>query len=665
MKLGVFLCSCGKTSNVKLNALKKIRGADVVEAHELLCQEDGLSYIADDVRRKNLDTILVGCTEKEEIFEALAEKLAVDLVTLNLCALCGWVHNRQEATEKAKILVGCGIKKLEETPTPTTIKVNVNKSVLVAGSMGALRKIAVELTKLADVTYVPDTLGKVINVKGRLGDFEVEIEANPIDWQKCVFCGKCLLNCPENAISFDKFFYINEKCTKCGKCIKICPAGAIDFQASNKILNFAQVILDSEEFPKRLGIHVIRHEDEALTTFSEVVARIGGITKAKFIDVDLNNCAAGKSGIIGCRICESSCPYNAILRQDDRVVFDDISCTGCGLCTSLCPITLPQLKEYPSKLIYSQLETLLEAKVKKKIVMFTCECGMEILSKTGAERLEYPPVLPLFVPCLSMVSETYILRALELNADGVLLMRGKCIHGIKNVPGSKFARIFQHAFELEDRVMIIEATNPQDFTQMVREFYEKLTPSKQFKMLSTVVGNKRADLVRITKSFLQNTGIKPSPLQILDFPFADILIDKEKCTLCSTCMNMCPTEAIKREDAGKIVFSYSYCIACGLCCEACPEKAITMAKILDLPRLANNERKVLVESELLKCKNCGKPFTTVSSFEKAFSILKDSGSAGEFDLESQRELMLLCENCRPLFALDIYQRKAYGDKGSS
>jgi ferredoxin len=667
MDLGVFLCSCGKTSAINFRALKKIKGPKVVEVHDLLCQEDGLSYIIDDVKRKKLDTILVGCTEKEEIFENLAERLSVDLMTLNLREHCGWVHGSRDATEKAKRLLQVGIKRLEEVPILPYFKIDVGKKVLIAGGSPILKRLYQELSETAEVTYIPDRRGKIESLRGNLGNFSVEVRENPIDQDRCISCGKCTAKCPKDAIAYDdEVYYINEKCDRCGLCLKECPVDAIDFEAPSKVFTVGQVIIDDERFSGKLGVHLVRSNEDAITALSGVISNLGRIHRERYLDVNLDQCAAGKSEFIGCQICESICPHQAIIREEDRIYYDEISCMGCGSCSALCPMSLPKLREYPHELLYSQLGILLDGKFKQKIVMFTCTCGEKVLNEAGKKRVQYPPVLPFFVPCISSVPETLIIKALELGADGVLLLKGDCLHDNDEFPSIEFAKLFQEAFGLGDRIRLVETKTVSDFIKEVEDFVENLPPLKLKRKPSTVGKNKRATLVSLTKNFSELTGVSPDTVVKGSFyPFFKVKIDRERCTICNTCMNMCPTQAIEKIEHNKISFIYPFCIACGLCEKACPEEAISLERILDFSRLGNDGREIIMESEVMKCKNCSKPFTTVNLYRKTYSMIQQTGSAGEFDLDEQRELMQYCEECRPIIALEIYQRKIYGNTKSS
>ncbi len=53
------------------------------------------------------------------------------------------------------------------------------------------------------------------------------------------------------------------------------------------------------------------------------------------------------------------------------------------------------------------------------------------------------------------------------------------------------------------------------------------------------------------------------------------IVDKEKCNACETCVEECPSEAIKMVDE-KAVVDNEACVDCGVCVDTCPSEAITM-----------------------------------------------------------------------------------------
>ena len=55
------------------------------------------------------------------------------------------------------------------------------------------------------------------------------------------------------------------------------------------------------------------------------------------------------------------------------------------------------------------------------------------------------------------------------------------------------------------------------------------------------------------------------------------VIDKNKCTGCGDCVEVCPPQAIDLVD-DKAVISERLCEECGECVPECPEKAISLPR---------------------------------------------------------------------------------------
>lgn len=53
------------------------------------------------------------------------------------------------------------------------------------------------------------------------------------------------------------------------------------------------------------------------------------------------------------------------------------------------------------------------------------------------------------------------------------------------------------------------------------------------------------------------------------------VVDKNKCTGCESCIEACPSEAIKMKD-GKACVDADNCVDCGVCVGECPVEAISM-----------------------------------------------------------------------------------------
>ena len=109
------------------------------------------------------------------------------------------------------------------------------------------------------------------------------------DVDNCVFCGLCMRNCPEQAITVDratKTWSVNhDECVKCGLCIEKCP---------KKVLSFKEAAPEGVLF---------------------------------------------SDACVYCTLCAKKCPMEAITvdRESKTWTIDRDKCVKCGLCISSCP----------------------------------------------------------------------------------------------------------------------------------------------------------------------------------------------------------------------------------------------------------------------------------------------------------------------------------------
>ncbi len=53
------------------------------------------------------------------------------------------------------------------------------------------------------------------------------------------------------------------------------------------------------------------------------------------------------------------------------------------------------------------------------------------------------------------------------------------------------------------------------------------------------------------------------------------VVDSEKCSGCSECVQTCPSDAIKMENEHAVIVEEN-CLDCAACVDACPNEAITV-----------------------------------------------------------------------------------------
>lgn len=115
----------------------------------------------------------------------------------------------------------------------------------------------------------------------------------------CLGLGSCVKACAFDALTIvDGVAVVDkEKCVSCGKCVTACPKKLIEILPANKKV---KVVCSSKDKGK------------------DVMA----------------NCSVG---CIACKICEKSCPFDAIHVIDNVAVIDYTKCKSCGICANKCP----------------------------------------------------------------------------------------------------------------------------------------------------------------------------------------------------------------------------------------------------------------------------------------------------------------------------------------
>lgn len=108
----------------------------------------------------------------------------------------------------------------------------------------------------------------------------------------------------------------------------------------------------------------------------------------------------------------------------------------------------------------------------------------------------------------------------------------------------------------------------KDFNLVFNILKASITPDQAGHMVLELSGEK-AEIDKGIK-FIKDLNVKVEPLS------KEIKVDWEKCTQCSACVSICPTEAlfVKDRKTMEVGFDPEKCIACELCIRPCPPRAI-------------------------------------------------------------------------------------------
>ncbi|MBC7944171.1 MAG: 4Fe-4S binding protein [Burkholderiales bacterium] len=128
-------------------------------------------------------------------------------------------------------------------------------------------------------------------------------------------------------------------------------------------------------------------------------------------------------------------------------------------------------------------------------------------------------------------------------------------------------------------------------------------------------------------------------------PYGAIAVNKDRCTLCMSCVGACPENALlDSKEFPQLRFVERNCVQCGLCENTCPEDAITLTPRLLLGKEAKSER-VLNEAEIFACVRCQKPFATRQMID---NMLGKLGAHSMFTSPAALHRLKMCADCRVL-----------------
>ncbi|MFQ5682128.1 MAG: 4Fe-4S dicluster domain-containing protein [Candidatus Binatia bacterium] len=641
-KWGLFLCNCHRTLSLDPERLVLPTVPSVLSfARD---PETEAPKFASSVQSEGPDQVLISCCAGPGLFnQAINNGTApsTKLRFVDLKGLCFQVHSDPaEAHAKANRLLCAAMETAEAETQVTYNPLNVGGRIVIATDSTQGIQFAEKLRDIAQTSFIiaPDVLpdlsptlevtrGRVLGVQGSLGGFRVTVETN--DGPKR----------GHRDLQADQFVSISEN--------------------------------DTPGIKRRTGCHLLVKPDRA--DLDELAMRvrdlIGDFVKPVQVAYNGDICAGGTADQKGCGICITSCPYDAISRDPQnhfRMQVDHMACEGCGACASACPTSSLRFTEPSPHELYTRLAALLghrpgHSNGERLTVLFHCgEQGRRVLEEAGRRPLPYPAsVFPVEVPCLRYVSEANILAAFRLGAAGVgLLGCETCQHGERELLYQKvdFCRLTLDAFGMGSerlRLMTADHGTEVEVVTALSSFAEKLDKAPihwDGKRIDSW-GNREvvADAIR---TFIEQTGREPGR-RALDpsQPFALADVESSGCTLCRSCVNVCPVHAFSIEEGkGSLRSKAIACVACGLCEKVCPENVITLRREIFFERDALDYQTV-VEDPMVSCGKCGKPYINKKALETIETRLFSLESLMDTFSGNRRKLLRLCPDCRAAEAM--------------
>ena len=398
-----------------------------------------------------------------------------------------------------------------------------------------------------------------------------------------------------------------------------------------------------------LGYFHVGNDPQALEqALAELADLRGSFEKPKFFNLDTTICAHGQKGLEGCNRCIDACPTEAIISLGDSVQVNPNLCQGGGSCATTCPTgaityALPQAGDLATY-ITGLLSAYGELGGTAPCIVFhddrSASAMPAILEQAGN-------LLPVPVEDSGSVGLDTWLSCLAYGARAVFVRIGRNTPeriSMELLHQAAHARAVLEGLGYDPRMMqIVCPDSDEDLSWCADDCLPEasLTDVASFDAL----GDKRTALKLALMHLVDQAPQQPDEIVLPgDAPFGEVQVDADKCTLCMSCVGVCPTSALQ---AGGQLPSLSFrewnCVQCGLCDNACPEDAIDLRARLLTDHELRGARRVLHEEEAVHCMSCGEPLATRSMLDNMARKLQGHPM---FQSEEALRRLQMCGDCR-------------------
>ena len=632
-KIGVFLCKCGKNigGTVDIDEIAKevedLPGVKLVQVNTYTCSDPGQVEIEEAIKEQGIEKVVISaCSPRLHLptWKNLLRRLDMNpeiVEVANIREHCSWVHlhEKEEATIKAKELTEMAIAKAELLEAVEEIVVPVEKRVLIIGGGVAGIQAALDLAddyevimveksptiggkmalidktfptmdcsicilgpKMADVGNHPNinliASAEVSHIDGYVGNFEVTIKKEPR--------------------------YVDEDlCTACNDCIDICPVNVVDEYSGNLGWRKAIYIPYPQAVP------------------------------AAYL-IDTENCL-GLSPL-ACGKCTTTCEKEAINYEDTEKIYN-FKVGSIIVATGFQIFDASQIPEYgwgkyPNVVTTFEFERLINAagptagelvrpsdlELPKSVAFINCVgsrdvrfnpycsnyCCMEVIKDTLLIKEHWPDVdISVFYMDIRAFGKGFEELYTRSREEGVHYIRGRPglieENPINNnllvsVEDTQSGKLLTNEFELVVLSVGAEGSPypiPFPVSRDPKGFYIEAHP--KLKPVDTptdgvfIAGGAEApkDIRECVTQASASAGRVTRLLAKGEFTVEPLYayVDTELCNSCGTCAKRCPYNAITVDKKKKTPAHINpiLCKGCGTCAADCPKDAITMTNFTD------------------------------------------------------------------------------------
>ena len=617
MEKTFLLCDCLGSQDIDAPALSKATGLPCSKVYNCLCT-DQIGIVAEAMAAG--DTV-IACQQERPRFEELAAEIEADVPEfVDIRDRAGWHDDKGDATPKMAALMA---EQQLAAPAPRVLDVVSEGTCLIM----APPALALEVAET-----VADTLAVTVLWQG---DYDTAV-----DPRFDVVKGD--LRKASGALgNFNLTFDGLQMLIPGGR-------GAPSFTAPRDgAKSQCDIILDltgdTSLFPaphKRDGY--LRADPGSKPAVAQAVRdamqMVGTFEKPLYVRLTESLCAHSRAEQPACSNCLDLCPTGAITSAGEHVAIDPMICAGCGSCSAVCPSGAITYDAPPVDTLFRRVSTLASTYRKAggnapRLLVHDEDHGAEMIRLYARFGAGLPvDVIPLAVDALAGFGHAEMLAALGCGFVHVdVLLSPRTERDVIEVQ-AELAR----AISGTDTIRLIDVADPDALetalvTEALQPAHDTLLP----------MGTRR-QVARLAGKTLQPEA------KVIDLPdaapYGAVLVDTDACTLCLSCVSLCPSGALgDNPDLPQLRFQEDACLQCGLCANICPEDAITLKPQLNLTAQAFTQV-VLHEEEPFACIECGSLFGVKSTVEKITEKL--AGKHAMFASSEAAKMIQMCDNCR-------------------
>ncbi len=619
MTTKLILCDCLGSQSVDTQGLCEATG---FTAGTLMTDACG-SQIEQTAKMLSGDgQIMVACQQQARLFTELAEEIGADAPAfVDIRDRAGWTDVGENPQAKMAALLA---EAALPVPGEKTIDIASHGTCLVIGGSDAAAQAAQDLSaSLAVTLLLPEQTdadpsgdfetiaGKLARAKGSLGQFELRIDR----FQQVVAGGR---GTPGWTDARDG------------------AASACDI-----ILDLSG---DTPLFPapeKRDGY--LRADPGSAPSVAKAVFDashlVGTFEKPLYVRLEEPLCAHSRAEKPACSKCLDICPTGAITSAGEHVAIDPMICAGCGACSALCPSGAITYDAPPVGTLFNRMHTLASTYRKAgghapRLLVHDDDFGADMISLSARHGRGLPAdVIPLSVTALAGFGHAEMLAALACGFAQVDVLLSPKTEADVIRKETQLAL----AVSGKSNLRVLDLADPDALS-------DTLYGTEVAEPLASPVlplGSRRQVTRLAAKALQPSADVLPLPDAA---PYGAILVDQDACTLCLSCVSLCPSGALgDNPDNPQLRFQEDACLQCGLCNNICPEQAITLQPQLDLTDAAFTQ-KVVHEEEPFACVECGVLFGVKSTVERITEKL--AGNHAMFSSPETIRMIQMCDNCR-------------------